>query len=315
MKLSVFEAVFLTIIIIFVSDIVYRYYETPMRIAHNKSRKFWISIFTLQFSVIAICVPTLILNKKPLSKQGGLIYTQSDIEAGKQLRFSTRIKICELKGWEKCDLPRTNKFNVLIIGDSHAVDALNTMYAVLPDLDYSMSQLGGCPPTARMKDLVPRTFPNLEECVKLNESRFDINYLKEFDAIVINVLLGWYSPAELNSYTAFLKKSGINKVIVFGGYFETKSELPILINEYGFDRKKVSQDFISMLETDQLLQIPTKSLGYLYVSKKNSLCTLSSCPYWKSGIPFTWDTHHLSFNFAVSLLKAQRNEIDTYLRN
>jgi hypothetical protein len=272
-------------------------------------------MLTLSLLVIAICAPTLALNKKPLTNQRGLTYTQSDIDSGKQLRFSTRIKICETKGWENCDVPLSDEFNVLIMGDSHAVDALNAMYSVFPDFDYSMSELGGCPPTKRMTELVPRTFPDLDKCVNLNKTRFDIEYLKQFDAIVINVLFGWYPPKELNRYTSFLKESGVKKVVVFGGYFETKSELPVLINEFGFNENKVLEDIISTSETDPVLQKLTNNVGYLYISKKKSLCGLSDCTYWKSGIPFTWDSHHLSFEFAESLLKEQKGELNSYLGN
>jgi peptidoglycan/LPS O-acetylase OafA/YrhL len=312
-KLSVFEALFLTLIILLASEIVYRFYEAPMRIAHNKSRKFWISMFTLLLFVMAICLPTVVLGEKPLSNQESLTYTRSEIDAGKQLRFSTRIKICEVKGWENCDVPLSNKFNVLIMGDSHAVDALNAMYSLFPDFDYSMSQLGGCPPTKRMTELVSRTFPDLDECVKLNESRFDVKYLKQFDAIVINVLFGWYPPAELNSYTAFLKDSGIRKVVIFGGYFETKSELPVLINEFGFNRNEVLKQIVPGADTDAILEIPTNSLGYLYISKSRSLCRLSDCTLWQLKIPFTWDSHHLSFEFSNNLLLNDSTLIRSYL--
>ena len=313
-QLSVFEAIFLILAILFISEFLYRFYELPFRISPNKSKLFWISMLTLTFLVIAVCVPSLVLNKKPLASQRSLIFTQSDIDFGKQTRFGTRIKICENKGWENCDVPQNNKFNVLIVGDSHAVDALNAMYAIFPDLDYSMSQLGGCPPTKRMTELVPRTFPDLDKCIKLNKLRFDVKYLQQFDAIVINVLFGWYPPEELNQYTAFLGKSGIKKVVVFGGYFETKSELPELINQFGFDKNKVLKEIVTSTDSDSILQKPTNDLGYLFISKRESLCILSNCSFWRKSIPFTWDSHHLSFEFANNLLSGQKNQIDAYLR-
>jgi len=313
-QLSGSEAVFLILIVLFISEFLYRFYELPFRISRNNSKLFWISMLTLTFLVIAVCIPTLALNKKPLTSQSGLIYTQSDIDFGKQKRFGTRIKICEVKGWENCDIPQSNKFNVLIMGDSHAVDALNAMYAIFPDFDYSMSQLGGCPPTKRMTELVSRTFPDLDECIKLNKTRFDVQYLQQFDAIVINVLFGWYPPEELNRYTTFLKKAGLNKVIVFGGYFETKSELPVVINQFGFDKNKILEEIVSSNETDSILKKPTNDLGYLFFSKKESLCILSDCSFWRSNIPFTWDSHHLSFEFAIKLLSGQKDQIDAYLR-
>jgi peptidoglycan/LPS O-acetylase OafA/YrhL len=312
---SALECIFLSLLIFLLSHILYRFYELPLRISLSGSKSFWISMLTMTVLVVAVCVPTIILNKKPLINQRGLVYTQSDIDSGKQLRFSTRIKICEIKGWEKCDFPLNDKFNVLIMGDSHAVDALNAMYAVFPDFDYSMSELGGCPPTKRMTELVPRTFPDLDKCVDLNKTRFDVEYLKQFDAIVLNVLFGWYPPEELNRYTAFLKKSGIKKVVVFGGYFETKSELPVLINQFGFNENIVLKNVTSSSTPDSVLEGRTKDLGYLFMSKKKFLCNLSDCLYWKSGIPFTWDSHHLSFEFTESLLVKQKNEVNAYLRN
>jgi hypothetical protein len=103
--------------------------------------------------------------------------------------------------------------------------------------------------------------------------------------------------------------------MVFGGYFETKSELPLLINEFGFNRNEVLKEIVPSSDSDSILEKPTSILGYLYISKTNSLCIPSDCSYWKSGIPFTWDSHHLSFQFAKVLLKEQKNEVDAYLRN
>jgi len=312
-QLSASECVFLTLLIFLISHILYRFYELPLRISRSGSKSFWISMLTMSLLVVAVCVPTLIMKKKPLTNQTGLIYTQSDIDSGRQLRFSTRIKICEIKGREECDIPLSEKFNVLIMGDSHAVDALNAMYAVFPDFDYSMSQLGGCPPTKRMTELVSRTFPDLDKCVELNKIRFDIEYLKQFDAIVVNVLFGWYPLEELNRYTTFLKKSGIEKVVVLGPYFETESELPTLINQFGFSKEFILKDVVSNSKADSVLQGPTKDSGYLYISKKETLCILGDCSYWKSGIPFTWDSHHLSFEFANDLLVKRATTVLSYL--
>jgi hypothetical protein len=184
---------------------------------------------------------------------------------------------------------------------------------MFPDFDYSISTLGGCPPTNRMTELVPRTFPDLNKCVALNKTRYDIKFLKKFDAIVINVLFGWYQPVELNLYTTYLRKSGIEKVIIFGGYYETKTEVPAIINQFGFDRSKVSEQIVPSIDTDQILQKTTNNLGYFYISKMKTFCTQTDCPFWHSNIPFTWDNHHLSYEFAIRLLSGQRDQIKDYL--
>lgn len=312
-KLSAFEALFLTLIILIISDILYRFYEIPMRISRNNSKRFWISMFTLLLLVITICIPTLILEKKPLNNQKGLLYTQSEIDAGKQLRFSTRIKICEIKGWEKCDIPQSDKFNVLIMGDSHAVDALNAMYALFPEFDYSMSQLGGCPPTNRLTELVSRTFPDLESCVDLNSQRFNLKYLEKFDLVVVNVLFGWYPPSELIYYLRYLDSVGVDKVIVFGEYLEMKEDLPLLINSSGFNILRTKKFILPLKDSDESVMKISKGLDFFYVDKFQNLAGRVENSFWNKGLPFTWDTHHLSYDYSSKLLERDFDKLAQYI--
>jgi hypothetical protein len=312
-NLFVYETFALGLIILIVAALTYRYFEHPMRVSGNRSKTFLILVVTMSILVVSISVTALALNKKPFSKDQNLIFTQSTIEAGKQMRFSTRVKICEIKGWENCDNPESSKFSALILGDSHAIDALNAMYSVFPEIDYSMSQLGGCPPTNRMRELVPQTFPDLEECLKLNKTRYNIDYLKKFDVIVVNVLFGWYPPEEMLSYLTFLKEKNVEKVIVFGAYYETHSDVPLLINQFGFDESKMLANMMTKTDSDLVLQKPVNELGYVYISKSEAFCENSICALWKSNTPFTWDSHHLSFEFATGLLSSYKTKVKTYL--
>jgi peptidoglycan/LPS O-acetylase OafA/YrhL len=313
-QLSVFEAIFLILVILFLSEFLYRFYELPFRISPNKSKLFWISMLTLTFLVIAVCVPSLVLNKKPLASQRGLIFTQSDIDFGKQARFGTRIKICENKGWENCDIPQSNKFNVLIMGDSHAVDALNAMYAIFPDFDYSMSQLGGCPPTRELGDLVPRTFPDFKKCQNLNTVRHNLSYLKSYDAIVIDVMFGWYNPEHLIEYLTFLKSNSVDKVLVVSDYLELSKNLPELINLKGFDCAVISRYIVRKNENyyDRITQF-TKLNSFYFIDTSKVFSTLNSCPLWDSHqVPFTWDNQHLSQEFQVRLLDQDIDTLNSY---
>jgi hypothetical protein len=314
-NLTAFETFVLALMIFIVADLIYRCYENPMRASGNRSKTFLILVVTMSILVVSISVAALALNKKPFSNAKNLVFTQSAIEAGKQLRFSSRIKICEAKGWENCDNPQSSKFRGLILGDSHAIDALNAMYSVFPQIDYSMSQLGGCPPTKRMRELVPQTFPDLDQCVKLNQTRYNIDYLKKFDVIVINVLFGWYPLEELQSYLAFLHQSGLRKVIVFGGYFETKTEVPQIINQFGFNQSKLLAEIIPKVDFDSLLKAHAAKFNFFFLSKREILCSKLGCTYWNSGIPYTWDNHHLSFQFAKTLVEQDESELKRYLFN
>lgn len=314
-KLTTVETFSLALTIFIVADLIYRYFEKPMRESEDRSKTFLMFVLASSIAVVSFSATSQILNKKPFSNAKNLVFTQSAIEAGKQMRFNTRVKICETKGWENCDNPQSSKFRGLILGDSHAIDALNAMYSVFPEIDYSMSQLGGCPPTKRMRELVPQTFPDLEQCIKLNQTRYDLNYLNSFDVIVINVLFGWYPLAELQSYLAFLHQSGFQKVIVFGDFFETKTEVPEIINRFGFDESKLLAEIIPKIDSDSPLQTQADKLDYFFVSKRESFCPKSVCTYWNSGIPYTWDKHHLSFQFARRMLESYEKELKEYLFN
>ena len=298
-QLSVFEAVLLMLIVLLVSEFLYRFYELPFRISPNKSKLFWISMLTL----------------KPLDSQRGLIFTQSDIDFGKQARFATRIEICENKGWENCDVPQIDKFNVLIMGDSHAVDALNAMYTIFPDFDYSMSQLGGCPPTRKLEDLVPRTFPDFKKCQNLNTVRHNLSYLKSYDAIVIDVMFSWYQPEHLIDYLTFLKSNSVNKVLVISDYLELSKSLPELINSKGFDCAIISKYVVRKNENyyGPLTQF-TKLNGFYFIDTSKVFSKVDSCPLWDSNqVPFTWDNQHLSQEFQVRLLDQDIDTLKSYL--
>jgi len=312
-QLNSLEAIVIALSTFILADVIFRYYEYPLRASGNWSKTFLILVVTMSILLVSISASTLVLNRKPFSNGESLVFTQSDIDAGKQFRFSTRIKICEMKGWENCDKPQPSKFRALILGDSHAIDALNAMYSVFPEIDYSMSQLAGCPPTKRMNKFVPRTFPDLDECIKLNQTRFSTDYLQNFDVIVINILFGWYPLEELLNYLIFLHESGVKKVVVFGDYFETKTEVPLIINQFGFDESQVLAEIIPKIDFDSPLQAQTNKFDFFFVSKRKSLCPISECTFWVSGIPYTWDNHHLSYQFAQRLLDQNRNELNEYL--
>ena len=295
------------------SDFVYRFYERPLREKFFPKVKF--VIFFLIFGAIVGGISSAVVtgHMNFLDRSQVEIYTPRNIQDGEQERFRTRIKICKSKGWDLCDVPVNNQTNVLVMGDSHAIDALNAIYSIFPQFDYSMSQLAGCPPTNYMEKLVPRTFPDLASCIKLNKMRYDINYLKKFDVLLINVLTGWYSQGDLLNYLDFLHKSGIKKVIIFGSYFELDASLPSLINQFGFDIETVKKHQLKKFDDEMFLSDNASRFNYLYISKREVFCPINNCKYWYQQIPYTWDMHHLSFPFAIRILNDIKENVGKYI--
>ena len=235
---------------------------------------------------------------------------------GKETRFVPRNKICSQKGWGICDQPSPGATNVLVIGDSHAVDALNAFTSLYPSFDYSMSTLGGCPPFKNIELITPSTHPNRSECKELNSAyRFNVEFLKKFDLIVINNLMSWYTSDNLLDYLNFLHQNGIKKVIVFGNYYTLSENMYELVNKFGFDDSKIKSAIkdIPDFSPEQIKLINQN--GYLFISKKDLFCKDGVCEIFDDQkVPFTYDEHHLSYEFASRMLLPIKSSISQYIK-
>lgn len=240
--------------------------------------------------------------------------SQEEVKAGMELRFQTRQRICQIKGWDVCDQLAVGKINALVIGDSHAVDALNAFEKIYPSHNYSMSTLGGCPPHHDIREITSANHPDRIDCLKLNNSRFDADYLKKFDYIVINVLFGWYTSEHLYEYLRFLKDNGIQKVIVLGDYLTLRKEMHELLSQYGYNQLRITQSVAEPLVDELEFKSRVNSLGYFFLSKRSEFCKNGSCDIFDSNrVPFTYDKHHLSYEFSVRIALNKRDDLNRYL--
>ena len=242
------------------------------------------------------------------------ILTSKKLQLEKDLRFVTIRKICEAKGWEHCDSISTDKLNVLIIGDSHAPDALNALEKQFPNFNYVLSTLGGCPPYLDILSIVSKAHPDINECITLNKKRHDIAYLKKFDMIVINNMMDWYTPKHVISYLKFLHANGIRKVIVFGNYLVLEKDMSDLLNSYGYNESKIRKMTKRPVEDDSI-EAECNLLNYLFISKQKIFCEGTNCKLFNENkIPFTYDQHHLSYEFSTEMLVEFKSAINDYIK-
>lgn len=308
-----------SICIIFISFILavisFYFVENPCRNPKSKNLKFIFIAGVLSLTLVCIGVSQIINHGWPWRPWRSLEFINSKtLEKEKELRFLTRQKICNKKGWETCDAIIPDKTNVLVIGDSHAVDALNALEAQFPDFNYALSTLGGCPPYKDISSIAPNGLPDLERCKRLNQDRHDVPYLKKFDLLVINNFMGWYTPKNLLSYLQFLHNNGLKKVIVFDNYISLKKEMPSLLNVYGYNEKEIrqwiSRDYVSEPE----LGARASEFGYLYIDKRSIFCKKENCMLFDiEGNPFTYDSNHLSYKFSRKMLEAYKEKILNYM--
>jgi len=224
--------------------------------------------------------------------------TKDDISKGKDKRFDIYRKICEARGWEKCARPSNDKErNILVMGDSHAPDALNVFHQTFPNYHYVLQEQGGCPPIVEAgMDLLPPKHLNRAKCVQLNIDRFNSIDSDAYSVIVISVLFDWYKPEHLARAVHQIKANSDAKIIVLGNYIHLKNKLT------DYSSRKIDLEEQGGLISDFGLyerELEALAVGnFQFVSKKSLLCegeSVGTCILWFDDVPFTWDEHHLSY--------------------
>jgi peptidoglycan/LPS O-acetylase OafA/YrhL len=288
----------------------YRWVETPFRNPQKTPLK--------RFAALCgVFVVLLLIASASIFKLDGRVrvweetafeYTQEQIDAGRNARFDILGARCSRVGWDVCNDPLPDAQNILIVGDSHAPDALNALDVVFPEAHLMQSTLAGCPPSDDIRALVLPTHPNLTDCEAINRERFDPSNLEQVDMVVINYLAAWYGPDELEPYLQFLTENTDAPILLFGNYIHYNANMPELL---------MSPDGLAALEEHTqsrfLYEDENRALaeryGIIYVSKKEALCTGEECPLFAAGQPFTWDRHHLSLPFARLLGEAIADDV------
>lgn len=292
-------------LILFIASIVAGYFinkyiETPFR--ENKAEKKLsktIPYIITTIGLILVC-NLLILNFDTFifNRQNTKEYSLKQIEEGKDLRF----KFCGDPFLNDIKLENaSHKEQVLILGDSHAPDALNFLKLAYPDYDYRMLTEGGCPPMTKFDlKLIDNHPPEMKNnCYAMMENIMSMN-LTDYEYIVINVMFEWYKPDNLVNYINELKKKTDAKIIVFGNYIILNSDL---VDHSATGKEITKKDIKSIAIYESELELKSKGL-YRYISKKKLLCNKNGnnikdyTLFTKENAPMTYDSNHLSFEFA-----------------
>jgi peptidoglycan/LPS O-acetylase OafA/YrhL len=302
-ELGLKDQIILFTVSTFAGFFIYKFIETPFREKKSKTKPSKTIIYVLStlalivsFNVIALKYDTLVFNTKNSRK-----YTLKQIEDGKGLRF----KFCGEPFLNDIKLENTaHKQQVLILGDSHAPDALNFLKLAYPDYDYRMLTEGGCPPMTKFDmKLIDGHPPEMKNnCYTMMDTIINMD-LKGYEFIVINIMFEWYKPDNLINYIDELKKKTDAKIIVFGNYVVLNSDL---VDLSASGKIITNNDVKSIALYEEELEIKSKGL-YRYISKKKLLCKANSndikdCVlFTKQNAPMTYDSNHLSFELAKTI--------------
>nr|WP_256504626.1 acyltransferase family protein [Gilvimarinus xylanilyticus] len=297
--------------------VMYHFVETPFRRKTTIiSKRFFAPLATgTALAVLGASVWTLVQDGFP-ERHARTQLLESDIEAGKQRRFQLVSADCRERGWSECKMPSANREqNVLIIGDSHTVDAYNILRTAYPERYYVNKSLGGCPPTVggTLYDIWAG-WSKLQECDQLNQERLAPEFLRQFDTVVIAVYWGRYQPEHLSETLRYLEKEADLDVVVFGNFLALHKPMPDLFN-LGVDPREAPDTVKSFALFEDKLQALSSQQPYRFVSKQLLLCAdedLRSCQMDYSGELFSYDDHHMSYEAAVKAGQVLRERAPTW---
>jgi peptidoglycan/LPS O-acetylase OafA/YrhL len=294
----------------------WRFVETPFRNRSRFSRK---QIFSLSLAgTLCFVLLSAAWNRIGSTGQADLLLTDEFMEEKRAERFSMRRQLCRQRGGRaRCDLPVDGKINVLIVGDSHGVDALNILHFALQEraeqVHMAMSARKGCPPLRDIRARVARFNPDLEKCEMLNRDRFDPEFLAAFDVVVVNTLIDWFREEDLVTYLEFLEAGFTGPVVVFGSAPIFLRPLPELLQ-----RDPRSYDAEDVLAYDpRFTEATLEALGanprLTYLSKARVFCSPGCNWMTREGDLITYDRHHLSVAAARQVAEFYREEINAAL--
>ena len=236
-------------------------------------------------------------------------FTAEEIEAGKSKRFVHLRDTCRIVNFPDGPNCRSDAaINVVVIGNSHEPDGLNFLQAGYGDkLDIQFIYFGSTNRCDLSKDTQGVWRANAEACKDRMDKLYEAEIIKKVDYLVYAA----NQPFSVNKQ-AFLDilrnrklQNPVIKIIVFGGYVNTKVECVRLINETGRFDECFKQDNINYFESDptsQTLYSDFMSVSDTYIDRVALLCPdrqLTKCTaQTPGGIPAFYDGHHLSLEFA-----------------
>jgi len=300
--LSSLDQILLFSITVCLAFIIFSIIENPLR--HFKTKRKEQFLFTVIIISIVSILSFNVLNIQKTERG----FSLKEIKKGKNQRF----KFCHDIKKDRITFSDTiTKNRVLIIGDSHAPDALNFLKLAYPEYHYHMETEGGCPPMLFSEiDLIKNHPVDMKlNCEALTKKIFSNNFFSNFDYIVINVMFEWYKPKNLVNVIKEIKKQSDAKIIVFGNYIVFKEDLPqLLTNKTPITMDKVKS--IGLYDKELQKNADDGDL-YKFISKKDLLCTsdnIKDCIITVDNKPVTYDSDHLSFEIAEKISEILREK-------
>jgi peptidoglycan/LPS O-acetylase OafA/YrhL len=242
-------------------------------------------------------------------RQPGVL-TASQVAEAKERRYQIREAAClvedlAIEGRDASACKMDRPLQVLFVGNSHELDALNAFHVAYGDNeDINLIRFGtfnGC--NMKIRNGVPVSDHPGRQCKERFALLSDKDFVSQLDVVVYGSLRP-FSHTKGKSFRLLRHLKDQNPDIAFvvmGGYFISMEPCAELVARFGSaERCKDRPGFFDGYARDRRKLKEKDLVDYLYIDKKKLLCpegTIKSCEYEANGEPMFYDRNHLSFGF------------------
>lgn len=288
----------------------YRCVERPFRRREQVPRASLVAALTLLF--LGVGVAAFDLQRRNSSFSWG--DEPFDLAHEKRKRMVYRETICPKLSTDPCPHLDANSKDILVVGDSMALDAINILRHLFPEYHYALDSAPGCAPHPDISRVVADDYPFLGQCEAVNARRFSPASLEHVDGVVIFNIFGLLEPEDLVPYLDFLHGQGVERVMVFSNYLRLQSDMENYILQSTSKDEVIRQlrdedQVIRPFKFDQQLQALVEPYGYEAVILSEYACDKRDCVLFLGPHPFTWDRFHFSAEFSEYLARVMEKRL------
>lgn len=220
--------------------------------------------------------------------------------------------VCE-KDILSCIKPSVRKIDVLVIGDSHAIDGYNIMRAAMPNANVYFAGRGGCTPLLGAEAIHAR-IGRSDLCDSLTAEVFGaIDMLENMDIIVYS--FNW-NRAKIQllpeTHEALMRKTNA-KFVMLGMAPNYDESLPNIIRSQNLSLSNATvpdrflrSDFVELVDQSKAFAIEN---GMIYADRYGYFCPDGVCSAVSpEGSLVSFDEHHLNYAPAVEFGAHLRRE-------
>lgn len=291
---NLFEQVLLLVCCLVVAGLSYRFIEQPFLKMQIPQRSYWVVVRAMGVSVAValLAAPLIFTGGLPHRFSAQRLYfasflgasTESENGSGVCFLAESSTRFLDYST-EQCLAVRSDRKNVLLIGDSHAAHLITALRARFPDTNFAQANAAGCQPTLSPK--------GARRCVGLlNFIYSTVVPSRQFDAVILAARWRDSDIPGIKETAAYLAENA-SKVFILGPTVEYILPLPrLLATRPEMDNRYILYDEI--MQRDRAIRAAVSGTAS-FISVFDAICSDGKCVNIAAGgAPLSYDYGHFT---------------------